>query len=328
MSNVSQINVGNNTYDIKDTTARSGLANKQDIIQKTTLPTASSTEEGNIYQYIGATGNGLTNGYFYKCVENNGVYSWVRINVQPSSGGSAVQSDWNQTDDTADDYIKNKPDIPDEIQYSTMPTASNEFLNCIIQYTGTSNSTYTNGYFYKCVPGSTSGTYVWVPLNVQHVCEVETMPEASEATAGKVYHYVGQSTEYYDKGAWYIATPNAPYMIYKITENYTPTEKTKLSEIATGATANTVIDTTCSLTVNGWSGSSAPYSQSKSVTGILSTDKAICDLSVSSTVSTGLDQIDDWALISRIVSGNGTLTFYCYEDKPTVALTVNVKVVR
>ena len=34
-------------------------------------------------------------------------------NVISSTGGTQVQSDWNQTDDTAVDYIKNKPTIPD-----------------------------------------------------------------------------------------------------------------------------------------------------------------------------------------------------------------------
>jgi hypothetical protein len=110
--------------------------------------------------------------------------------------------------------------------------------------------------------------------------------------------------------------------------NYTTAEKTKLGGIATGATANTVLDTSCTLAVADWTGASAPYTQTVNVTGVLATDKAWVDLSVSSTVSTGLDEIDDWALISKIESGNGTLTFSCYEDKPTVALTANVKVVR
>ena len=86
MADISSLQIGNNSYNFKDSTARSGLADKQDIIQKTTLPTASSAEEGHIYQYIGATGNGLTNGYFYKCVNNNGTYEWVAISVQ--NGGS------------------------------------------------------------------------------------------------------------------------------------------------------------------------------------------------------------------------------------------------
>lgn len=99
MADFSSLVIGNNTYDVKDKIAR---------IQKSALPTASSTEEGNIYQYIGATAGGLTNGYFYKCVNNNGTYSWIAVDVQAGSG-STVQSDWSQTDDTAADYIKSKP---------------------------------------------------------------------------------------------------------------------------------------------------------------------------------------------------------------------------
>lgn len=39
------------------------------VIQVDVLPTASATEEGKIYQYIGATDSTYTNGYFYKCTE-------------------------------------------------------------------------------------------------------------------------------------------------------------------------------------------------------------------------------------------------------------------
>ena len=35
-------------------------------------------------------------------------------------GDDNVQSDWDQTDNTADDYIRNKPDIPDEVDVSTI----------------------------------------------------------------------------------------------------------------------------------------------------------------------------------------------------------------
>lgn len=39
------------------------------VIQVDTMPTASTTEEGKIYQYIGVTDANYTNGYFYKCIE-------------------------------------------------------------------------------------------------------------------------------------------------------------------------------------------------------------------------------------------------------------------
>ena len=63
------------------------LNSKQDILQYETLPTASADELGNIYQFVGATDSTCTNGYFYKCTESGGVYSWVQTDVQPSSSG-------------------------------------------------------------------------------------------------------------------------------------------------------------------------------------------------------------------------------------------------
>ena len=55
-------------------------------IQVEELPTASSANVGNIYQYIGETDDTYTNGYFYKCVNNEEIYSWENINIQPSGG--------------------------------------------------------------------------------------------------------------------------------------------------------------------------------------------------------------------------------------------------
>ena len=56
------------------------------IIQYDTMPIASSEYAERIVQYIGATTNDYTNGYFYKC-QGDGTaipqYDWVRIDVQP-----------------------------------------------------------------------------------------------------------------------------------------------------------------------------------------------------------------------------------------------------
>ena len=48
--------------------------------------------------------------------------------------------------------------IPDAVQYSTMPTASADNLGDIVQFTGTTDANYTNGYFYKCVGTGTEYT--------------------------------------------------------------------------------------------------------------------------------------------------------------------------
>ena len=53
----------------------------------TVLPTASVSEEGKIYQFVGTTTASYTNGYFYKCVsdgQNPATYSWERVDVQPT----------------------------------------------------------------------------------------------------------------------------------------------------------------------------------------------------------------------------------------------------
>lgn len=75
-----------------------------------TLPTATSSNVGQIYQYTGATTLTYTHGYFYECKQNGGTYSWE--NVPVGAGDIQIQSDWNQTDNTQKDYIKNKPIIP------------------------------------------------------------------------------------------------------------------------------------------------------------------------------------------------------------------------
>ena len=41
----------------------------------------------------------------------------IENNVISSTGGTQVQADWNQTDDTAVDFIKNKPIVPDVSDY-------------------------------------------------------------------------------------------------------------------------------------------------------------------------------------------------------------------
>lgn len=61
-------------------------------IQVDALPTASATEEGNIYQYIGDTENGLVKGLFYVCIEDDGSYLWK---VSPTDSVEITQADYD-----------------------------------------------------------------------------------------------------------------------------------------------------------------------------------------------------------------------------------------
>lgn len=51
-----------------------------------TLPTATSSNVGQIYQYTGSTTPTYTHGYFYECKENSGTYAWVNVPVGEGSG--------------------------------------------------------------------------------------------------------------------------------------------------------------------------------------------------------------------------------------------------
>ena len=94
--------IAGSPYDNND--LANALNAKQDIIQVPSMPQASSTNLGQIVQYIGATTENLTNGYFYKCVsdgENPPTYSWTNINVQPQTSltwGNITGNISNQTD--------------------------------------------------------------------------------------------------------------------------------------------------------------------------------------------------------------------------------------
>lgn len=68
------------------------LADKQDFMQYSTMPTASADNVDDIVQFVGTTTASYTNGYFYKCVSdgaNPATYSWEEVEVQASSGGSS-----------------------------------------------------------------------------------------------------------------------------------------------------------------------------------------------------------------------------------------------
>lgn len=85
---------------------------------------------------------------------------------------------------------------------------------------------------------------------------------------------------------------------------------------------------TATLAASGWSGT-VPYTQTVSVAGILATDNPFVDVDMSgATGSTGNDLTDAWTYVGRVTANNGSVTAYCYEEKPTVNLPIILKVVR
>lgn len=84
---------------------------------------------------------------------------------------------------------------------------------------------------------------------------------------------------------------------------------------------------TVTLTAAGWQGTTVPYSQTVSFTGMTSSVVPEIGVAISSVVETGLEQQKQWSYITRAESGTDTITFYCYKRKPTIDLQAIVKAV-
>ena len=162
---------------------RGALNTKQDIIQYNTFPTNNASLIGIIAQYTGTSTEQYKQGRFYMCKQNPTDESIVWEEVNKIDTYDVLQCTHDQydemdelgeipdgtlvlfTDSTTDatptenstNYVTSGGVYAaiytkqDTMQFNTMPTASAEFSGKIIQYVGVSDSTYINGYFYKCI---------------------------------------------------------------------------------------------------------------------------------------------------------------------------------
>ena len=76
-----------------------------------------------------------------------------------------------------------------------------------------------------------------------------------------------------------------------------------------------------------WAGTSAPYSKTVTVGGILATDTPIIDVVMSGTYATDDARTKAWGHIYRAVTSDNSITFYA-KNKPTVELPIQIRVVR
>lgn len=104
-----------------------------------------------------------------------------------------------------------------------------------------------------------------------------------------------------------------------ITNNSITGEKLTANSVSTSYTGE--------LTVAGWTGSAAPYTQSVTVTGVLAADEPMVDLIPSDTYSTAALEDSQWGQIYKAVATANTITFYA-KAKPSVALNFKARCIR
>lgn len=83
---------------------------------------------------------------------------------------------------------------------------------------------------------------------------------------------------------------------------------------------------TAVFSASGWS-TSAPYSQTVSVSGILASDAPIIGLQIASdaSASTAKTQNTMFSRVDRVITSDGSITAYCYNKLPTADFTVMIK---
>jgi hypothetical protein len=140
-----------------------------DLSNKPTIPTKTS-DLTNDSDFVDATDlatkqDTLVSGTNIKTINNQSILGEGNIEIQ-GGGGDQVQSDWNESDNTKVDYIKNKPDLSIYAQSSSLATVAtsgsyNDLSNKpTIPTVPTNVSAFTNDA--KYVASNTSGLKIEV----------------------------------------------------------------------------------------------------------------------------------------------------------------------
>ena len=138
------------------------IATMQPQFQYANMPTASASNLGFVYQYVGTAGTYEPN-MFYRCVYNDdlGEYQWQEVifhaTVTIDSALSPVS-----TNPVQNKVVKEALDKKQNVmQFSVLPNAQ-ENLGAIVQYTGATTADYTNGFFYKSIYDTDTASYIWI----------------------------------------------------------------------------------------------------------------------------------------------------------------------
>lgn len=95
------------------------------IVKSETIPTASEKYKGEVYQYVGETGE-YTHGYIYECQQNGTSYEWVRLDVQPNTAvwGQITGTLSDQTD--LQEALDDKQDKLTQTQMDAVNSGANQ----------------------------------------------------------------------------------------------------------------------------------------------------------------------------------------------------------
>ena len=326
-------------------------------IQVSTLPTASATELGNIYQFTGTTDANYTNGYFYKCVSDGAVtptYSWSRVDVQPQSGGLPSQTghagEFLTTDGTDASWatINALQNTATGTNSLTLLGTATNYMYCV-NIGVASSATYTNntavGYHAQATGDGATAYGRYTTASGTHSLAVGNMTEASGTNSIAIgLESVASGTRSIQIGTKGYTNSNAN--TFKVGNNNgnfeimsadgtIPTDRFTTTPVADGTYVPTLTISSGTAT-RSWAapggGGAIPAtatlavadwsnnSQTVNVTGVTASNNVI----VAAAPASQSDYTTAGILCTA--QGAGTLTFTC-TTTPSSAITVNVLII-
>ena len=115
-----------------------------------------------------------------------------------------------------------------------------------------------------------------------------------------------------------------------VDNGYTGTEKEWLASLkgtdGTTTVQTTKIDKTCTFLATDWS-NTVPYTQTVAVEGITESLNPRIDTIISDNVVAGKKKEIAFSYVTKVTTGDGILTAYCYETKPDVDLNIMIEVI-
>lgn len=115
-----------------------------------------------------------------------------------------------------------------------------------------------------------------------------------------------------------------------VDNGYTGTEKEWLASLkgtdGTTTVQTTKIDKTCTFLTTDWS-NTVPYTQTVAVEGITESLNPRIDIIISDNVVTGKKEEIAFSYVTKVTTGDGILTAYCYETKPDVDINIMIEVI-
>lgn len=184
--------------------------------EKDKLPTATSGNINVVYRYIGETTNKYTYGNYYQCAINEN-YETTDILPGPKKKILNVIYKFTGDDYSTNHYYQCKldgdlykwNDVRDSIMpIIELPIASEEYLNIIYKFAGTTDYQYKNGNYYICI-------------KIESVDKMH-IPTPSATYLNNIFRYVG-TTGTYTKNNYYkcVKTENTEnsYQWIDITDN-------------------------------------------------------------------------------------------------------------